>query len=291
MNISHYKRLLIKKFKALKILFFPLYKKDDVIRLEKSTGGKGFFAVMNGILGAIHEVDKGNLGGIAFEFTDGLYADKKGDNWLNYYFKFKNLPQIHHSKSKVKVFDDIPVGFHHLTRKTDREENFRILQKYIEIDLEILKEADVVSRNFKNTYTIGIHYRGTDKFTEAKPATYEQVLEHVLKETKKAGRQDFQLFIATDEHPFLDFMRREFGDRVIYLENTERSYDNMPVHHKQRTKKKPSLLGREALIDALVLSNTQLLIRTSSNLSLWSTYFNPDLKVVLVNNRFGSSTE
>lgn len=267
-----------------------LYNSNNTIHLVKSTRGKGFFAVMNGILGGIQEVDKGNLSGIEFKFTDGLYADKKGDNWLFNYFTFKNLPVVKEN-NVIKVFDDIPFAFHILPRKTDRKENFRIFQKYIDIHPDILAEADAVSTGFTRIYTIGIHYRGTDKVTEATPATYEEVLEHVIRETEQIGGTEFQIYVATDEYVFIEFMQQKFGSRIKYLEYAERSVDGRPVHLDQKTAKLPSELGREALIDALVLSRTALLIRTSSNLSLWSTFFNPDLRVLLVNNRFGSTAE
>lgn len=50
-------------------------------------------------------------------------------------------------------------------------------------------------------------------------------------------------------------------------------------------------LGEEALIDACLLSKCDLLIRTSSNLSLWSTYFNPSLPTILLNHRYANTLE
>ncbi|MEI6790088.1 MAG: hypothetical protein WCK42_02780, partial [Myxococcaceae bacterium] len=75
----------------------------------------------------------------------------------------------------------------------------------------------------------------------------------------------------------------EFPHQVVYLPEVKRSKDGKPLHLGKQQGQYES--GLDALMDCLVLSKTNLLIRTSSNLSRWSAYFNPDLPVIELNKR------
>jgi hypothetical protein len=50
-------------------------------------------------------------------------------------------------------------------------------------------------------------------------------------------------------------------------------------------------LVEKAVMDVVVLSKSNRLIRTSSSLSLWSSYLNPGLPVLLLNERFCEKPE
>ena len=61
--------------------------------------------------------------------------------------------------------------------------------------------------------------------------------------------------------------------------------NNNPVHYFNPKNVSPYKLGKEAVIDCLLLSKCNHLIRTSSCLSLVSEYFNPQLTDTLLNKR------
>ena len=82
---------------------------------------------------------------------------------------------------------------------------------------------------------------------------------------------------------FLGYMQSTFPGRVTSY-STLRSSNNQPIDYSSSFS--PYLRGEEALIDCLLLSKGRILIRTSSNLSLWSTYFNPSLPVVELTKRY-----
>lgn len=94
--------------------------------------------------------------------------------------------------------------------------------------------------------------------------------------------ENIKIFIASDEEMFVQFMTDEFGDLIFYNQNVMRSKDNTPIHLKKNS---PYDNGKNALIDSVLLSRGSVLIRTSSNLSLWSTFFNPDIPVIALNER------
>lgn len=124
---------------------------------------------------------------------------------------------------------------------------------------------------------IGIHYRGTDKLlSEAVRVPYASILDQL-------ARLDptIRFFVATDEQAFLDAIREKFGDRVAYRDH-HRSTDGTPVHHFDAGHETLGYTrGQEAIMDAILLSRCNGMIRTPSNLSLASTFMDPKIPVLI----------
>lgn len=78
-------------------------------------------------------------------------------------------------------------------------------------------------------------------------------------------------------------MKSIFPLQVCNLENIYRSSNSLLPIHKSNVN--PYESGKAAILDMILLSKTNLLLRTSSNLSLWSTYMSPDLPVIELNKR------
>ena len=74
-------------------------------------------------------------------------------------------------------------------------------------------------------------------------------------------------------------MRERFPGRVVCLE-MHRSVDGTPIDVIQGDNWNK---GRDAVLDCLLLSRCDVLVRTASNLSLCAGFFNPRLPVVLLN--------
>ncbi len=83
-------------------------------------------------------------------------------------------------------------------------------------------------------------------------------------------------------------MQQEFPSRIV-SRDVHRTTGAEGVHFSEQIG--GYQLGEEALIDSLLLSKCNLLIRTSSNLSLWSTYFQPDIPVILLSERYQKCAE
>lgn len=109
-------------------------------------------------------------------------------------------------------------------------------------------------------------------------------IDQYIAELEEIGHTDIKVFIATDEQSLLDYMTLHYPSKVIYYEGSERSINGVCVHlsgHGGSPYKK----GEDALIDCLLLSKTDIILKTSSNLSLCATYFNPDIPVVHITAR------
>lgn len=250
----------------------------------------GMFAICNLVLGHLYLLDKGYYGGVAVDFADrGVYYDpNKGSNWWEYYFE----PLAVGLKSDGIVEKTIPFELNQLAAairmQIPRGEAAALIRKHIKVQDYILEQVDdFASENFQDYFIIGLHYRGTDKSSEAPRVTYAQAELAVQEQISSLPHNRYKIFVATDERPFLMYIQKKFPGKVIYTEAI-RSTDFSSVHHSAPNHYE---VGRQAIVDALLLSRCDQLIRTSSNLSLWATYFNPDLPVTLLNCRFGSTRE
>lgn len=260
-----------------------------VVRLENT--GLGMFAAANQVLGQLYLFETGQLphvSGLTVDFAHyGLYYDSScGPNWWTYYFEPIFLGE---SKNATLVYPTLEqyVKSWEQRRWIPRETAAQIIKKYIHIKPHIQEKIDAFVRQyFLDHYAIGIHYRGTDKGYEAPRIEYETVFEEIEKQIPQ--EKQYVLFIATDEIEFLEQAKKRYSNQVVALEAFRSNSGGLGVHFANKNN---YTVGEEALMDACLLSRCDILIRTSSNLSLWSTYFNPDLPVVLLSQRYVQTLE
>jgi hypothetical protein len=244
----------------------------------------GLFSAFNDVLALLKCYEKGYYQGIEVDFgTRGVYYDEKnGPNWWSYYCE----PICIGEKNRTHtVIGDPPFSLPSQSEKhTTRQEAFELIQKYIHFKPALQQKIDTLTQQlFANDYVIGVHYRGTDKIQEAPLVPYKKVAIEIINHLRSQRITNCKIFVATDEIKFLNYMKSVFGNSVCYQIEAQRSYKT-PLHLSLETDHVKC--GEEAIIDAVLLSRTQFLIRTSSNLSLWSTFFNPHLEVVELNLRY-----
>lgn len=268
-----------------------LYGSEFLVITTENNPNQGMFAAANQVLGQLYLFETGQLpkvSGLSIDFDKyGLYYDPDyGLNWWTYYFE----PICVGEKGNAKlVYPTRKQYFEAWERRLmmSRKTAAQVIKKYVHIKPHILKKVDAfIAENFLDYYIIGIHYRGTDKKKEAPRVSYDVVFNEIEKHIPQ--EEPYLIFIATDEIGFLEDSKERYSNRVVALA-THRS-DNciLGVHFENKNN---YIIGEEALMDAYLLSKSDLLIRTSSNLSLWSTYFNPDLPVILLNQRYKQTLE
>jgi L-rhamnose mutarotase len=260
---------------AQKLPFAP--EKLHVI-LPSPSEDSGMFSVFLVVLGLLDSYEKDSCAGISINFQDkGLYFDSaKGLNWWNSFF----LP-IHLGESaRVRTASHRMIHrYHKKGMQMSRQKGRDLIEKYIQIRPEIVaKIADFLHKNFTADFMIGVHYRGTDKKREAPRVSYETVFASIRDVIKKSGAQNYKIFVATDEQQFLTEIESEFEGNVVAIDAT-RSQDGKAVHFSQKNRYE---MGEQALMDCLLLSKTDFLVRTASNLSYCSLLFNPRLSSLLV---------
>lgn len=247
-------------------------------------GGAGMFHNFNIVLGCLELYDLHPYLSLEINFKDkGLYYNSSyGPNWWSYYFENSFYPPREHcyKRAAIKILKDhekAELG-NNMHFYAPREKAGKLIDKYIRVKQDILGEVeDFATRYFRASCMIGVHYRGSDKWLEANDVSYALAIEAIKHEIAKYD--DSKIFVATDESDFLEAMQEAFGDKVLYTAS-QRRYDHLPLHYFTSD---GYLQGKEALIDCLLLSKCQVLIRTNSNLSAVSAFFNPYLKIINLN--------
>lgn len=255
----------------------------DSIKLTAPLYDPGFFSVFNTVLGALDFYEKSSKwSGLAVDFENkGLYYDEKhGPNWWEYYFEPICLgAQDHrdHLLAYDKILFSLSAQF-----EMSNQRGYELIQRYIHLKLHIQKKLDnFIKKNFKNHLVIGIHYRGTDKSSEAPTVSYETVADCL--KIDEMYQRNAKIFVATDEEQFLTFMQETFPGKIISLEAI-RSNDKQPIHlsFSENGYQK----GEEALLDCLLLSRCNKIYKMASNLSDTSLKFNPNIEIVHLNRSF-----
>lgn len=261
-----------------------------IITLEHNPN-LGMFAAANQVLGQLYLFETGQLPhvlGLSINFDKyGFYYDpSRGPNWWTYYFEPICQGEIKNATIVYPTKEQYSAAWRERS-KLSRETAAQVVKKYIRIKPHIQQKIDTFAvQYFLDHYMIGVHYRGTDKNKEAPRIDYETVFEEIEKSIPQ--KKPYALFIATDEADFLKQARKRYPNRVVAIEAHRSDSGGLGVHFANKNN---YILGEEALMDASLLSKCDLLIRTSSNLSLWSTYFNPDLPVILLSQRYMQTLE
>lgn len=152
--------------------------------------------------------------------------------------------------------------------------------EYFEFSAEIEERV----RSFQTLFqgkTLGIHFRGTDKLgKEAEYISMENVLENISSFLSSHPNTYTTIFIITDEDIFLTKMINLFKNQYTLLyTNARRSKTSDPLHFHDCTIE----TAKEALVDSLLLSKCNYVIKTSSCLSDWVKIWNPDIEVYNLN--------
>lgn len=286
--------LLNKQFIAYSLLFVsflvpcfsnPQGKEYVIVGCER---GGGFFRTVASVVGLLHLYEKGEYSGIKIDFQDkGLYYDEAhGPNWWEYFFEPLQIGSRGNEPLFFTVNGRQGCDCAMLTEfRLLRIQVNDLISKYIHVKPFIKKKVEsFVKKYFRKFSVIGVHYRGTDKGIEAPRASYERAFGVISQEMKKFGWKHTKIFVATDEKEFLNAIREAFPKKVICYTNAMRSSDGLPVHKMPGNGFKK---GEEALIDCLLLSRCDTIIKTSSNLSLFSTYFSPEIPVIHLTSRHG----
>ncbi len=263
----------------------------EAYKLTHPLYNPGLFSVFNTVLGVLDYYETSpTCEGLEVDFGDqGLFYDSAhGANWWEYYFEPVRLKK----KDGVEFAEKFPtykkINFSITAQfMMSRERGNELIQKYVHLKPHVQKKLDsFVEQHFKNNTIIGVHYRGTDKKSEAPTLSYEEVATTIKREMESG--QYTKIFIATDDENFVTFMREKFPEKIICLDAI-RSCNGTPVHYpsSQDMYKK----GEDAVIDCLLLVRCSKLYKMASNLSDTSVKFNPNMPVINLNISYSEKNE
>lgn len=254
------------------------------IAVLRSGGGRhasGLFSEFAAVLGFLEHYERWRrcYAGVLVDYRDGLYAEPAaGPNWWNYYFTPIAIRDADGPLRPVgQPYHDLCAN--HVERTMVRNRAADLIDRHIGPAPHVRDMVEEFIARWQGAAVIGVHYRGTDKVVDARRVPYDEVAAKIADRLSAAGRHS-QVFVATDEDAFVEFVRRRFPDRVL-ARDLFRSSDGRPIDVVNDDGNYQK--GLDAVVDCLLLSRTDFLIRTASNLGLCATFFNRRLPTVLLN--------
>ena len=254
----------------------------SVLNLEFHGEGIGFFAQLSACLHVFRHAEARGLIPL-IKLSSLNYLDSTmGDDWFHYYFDHQAVPEdALRSNRRVLRIGNISEMPDFSSALSLAEAN-ALFFRHVQIKPEIDGAVDQFCRGHLITAsTLGVHYRGTDKGEEAALLGYDIAFSKI--DAVLARRPaTTNLFVASDEQAFIDRAAARFPHLpVVTFDDSVRSQDGRPVHLGQRVSGN-YLMGRDALMNSLLLSRCGAVVRTTSFLSAWSSIFNPALPVFLL---------
>ena len=269
----------------------------------------GVFSEFHSVLGALAYAKAHESTGVRVDFRSPLYVEPdRGPNWWTYFFEDARLSldsripaddgEVHVNGILAKYgryggFSDLVHGstpyFYPMTYGISRPALNRLLTAHLRVRGEIHEEvARFVAARFEpGAYVVGVHYRGTDathKWTgtlahyRTERVPYRAYADEVRVVLEAASPRAYQVFVATDEIDCVEYLREEFGDRLVCVDESPRVAAASQAIHLDRTLPVSNYQkGRSALVDCLLLAATSYLVKGRSNLSDASLAFNPSL--------------
>lgn len=240
--------------------------------------GRGFFSLF---LQAINGIDFAarykliyhvNFGNCIYRYSESSFKD---NNFWNYYFE-QPLIDLKFEKRKVLInqFNEVyPLRIWH-------KSYFRYINRGVIQSLRFKENVSVLINEallkFKDKKVLGIQVRLTDHGDEITPV----VLSSYIKVINRYSKKFDQVFVATDDQPFLQRLVNTYGDKILF-NDVIRSTDGEAVHTSSKEQDRYKL-GLDVLIDCYCLSKCDKLILVSSNISYCALLFNPEVPYLLM---------
>lgn len=225
----------------------------------------------------------------SLRLTSWMYSDIPNHDWFHDYFEDVNTvasSAVLRNPRRLR-----PLRITHI-QETDAAkfastmtiaDAHRLFTTYFRVKANIQSYVDdFVSREFAADGVIGLHFRGTDKKSEAEPVEWPRCFRSVLKLAEDRPELK-RVFISSDDAKFIEWFAKQAAGTLLVIAHSdkERSWDGQPIHYNPAGNKYQK--GFEALVNCLLLSRCTALIRTASFLSGWSSIFNPSLPITLLN--------
>jgi len=250
-------------------------------RVNITHQGGGFFASCNTRLHRIIYcfLDRNNCLFLPIVNTTGLFDMYKIDNDKDITYEFfehyNNVDENILGLDKNSIKYDVSKGFQYDNYKDLQYEYILpFVKKYFTPSTKILDMHYILIQkyNIDVENTVGIYYRGTDKYLETPLASFES-FHNKLNEILVVENPGMQILVQTDSGQFLDYMKEKcIDDRIIVITENAISYTNKGIHNEKTTKE--NYVDMHFLLSTfLILSKCRHLICSSSNCSIWMMYY------------------
>ena len=249
---------------------------------------KGFFAISNDTARHISQCVANNEEWFVNWGKETPYFDASvGENVWEYFFQ-----QTHSFKTIGKVVGD----YSDLVKMkpTFRETMNFLYTNYFILNSKLRNLLDPHFSFFKEKNILGVHIRRTDKFLIGMYGTTQKTSPVDLKLFKKeidSIQSNYEyIFLATDCNLAKEYIKEQYGSKVIFNRDAFRSSTTESIHHFYKNIS-GYRKGLDILTDVFLLSKCKHLIRSSSNASVTALYINLDLPQTNLNEKYLDDSE
>jgi hypothetical protein len=208
----------------------------------------------------------------------GVYYDNIFPNILQYEM-MNNYEMIKNDeKTEILELEDIVFRTSLLEKKYHLGNDFiglnRLFFKYFTIPQDIIN----VVNTYDLTNYLGLHYRGTDKFTDTEMNTPISLYEYkIIIDSYIINNNITHIFLSTDEGELLTYFTEKYPSINIKTSRDMRKdlFWKNPNNYINN--------GREAMIDMLCLSKCNTVLKTSSALSAYVKIITPNINIYRIN--------
>lgn len=283
----------------LKLNNYAKPKRKKIFYIIQRSPGAGLFSnfifVLNHLkiansCGYIPVVDMENFPTI---YNENQKIDNTNNSW-NYYFDYNQsnikITQIYKHYKYIITSNRFSKFF---THNIDNSEYRKYFNKYFRIKKKYYDFVNFFAKKNFNKKTLAVHLRGTSYKTSANhpfPTTNEQTINLIEKIMAKNNYSN--IFLCTEDLNYLDIIKKKFKNKVIYLENVYRSYndDAFKIYPEKLHRYK---LGKNILIESLLISKCDGFLYTNTNVSEFVKFLDKGKKIkyFLIQNGFNSKNE
>ncbi len=194
-------------------------------------------------------------------------------NAWEYYFKQTSsvpLREVYESQHVFFCDGKFPSGFSYYASEIPESQG--VFDRFVTVRPDIEDSVNEWMAGF-GPRTLGVHFRGQEQNRAAGhpfAPTERQILDATARLIRE--RNFDRIFLVTEDQRYLDLFRNEFGSLVW-------ATDSFRTRGKNAYRMRPRplhryLLGREVLVDALLLSRCQALVASWSNVSEFAKLMN-----------------
>lgn len=257
---------------------------DKIFYVIKRSPGTGLFSNVTFVLNHLIIAKKnGFIPIVDMENFITIYNEKNkinnNSNAWEYYFKNLSkfsLNEVYKSNKVIITNDKFYNTFkYNLSQDIELKDLFN---KEIFMSDNLFRIFELIKKKYLNKKVLGIHFRGTSYKQSPGhpfPATKKQMINIV---NKIIHKNDIDIiFLSTEEKQYLELFKKEYKDKIFFLNSPYRSNKNnaFKVYPRPNHRYK---LGREILIETFLLSECDHFIYVNSNVSSAAIALNKNKK-------------
>ena len=199
-------------------------------------------------------------------------------NAWEYYFKQTSnysLKEVYQSQNVILTSDTFYKSFSHIVAN----KNFRKISNNL---IKIKEQYLLMSKKFFNNklcnQTLAVHYRGTSYKTSAGhpfPATYSQTIKYIKVLIQKEKYK--KIFLCTEDLNFFNEMKKNFDQNLFYFSSFRSKKDDAFIKYPRKNHRYN--LGKEILIESLIISRCKGFLHAQTNVSEFVKFLDANKKI------------